>query len=182
MIYVFIVYLFIHLLLYYYYNSNLFSVQSQDKLSELRCLIFRNIFNLELYNSEIQNFVYWRHNFQICRNLFSRSVFSSFFFSITLCNKLCYSDHASFLDGFYDSLAGVLFFYYSLHKSQYQIKYNIKITFLRVKIENKNLNAILDSKNFKIQKFEKRGRAMAQLNGTSHGLRSFPKLRVLGIW
>ena len=72
------------------------------------------------------------------------------FFSITLCNKLCYSDHASFLDGFYDSLAGVLFFYYSLHKSQYQIKYNIKITFLRVKIENKNLNAILDSKNFKI--------------------------------
>ena len=104
-----------------------------------------------------------------------------FFFSITLCNKLCYSDHASFLDGFYDSLAGVLVFYYSLHKLQYQIKNNIKITFLRVKIENKNLNAILDSKNFKIQKFEKRGRAMAQLNGTSHGLRSFPKLRVLGI-
>ena len=104
-----------------------------------------------------------------------------FFFSITLCNKLCYSDHASFLDGFYDSLAGVLFFYYSLHKSQYQIKYNLKITFPRVKIENKNLKAILDSKNFKIQKFEKRGRAMAQLNGTSHGLRSFPKLRVLGI-
>ena len=102
-------------------------------------------------------------------------------FSFTLCNKLCYSDHESFLDEFCDSLAGVLFFYYSLHKSQYQIKYNIKITFLRVKIENKNSNAILDSKNFKIQKFEKRGRAMAQLNGTSHGLRSFPKLRVLGI-
>ena len=44
--------------------------------------------------------------------------------------------------------AGVLFFYYSLHKSQYQIKYNLKITSLRVKIENKNLNAILDSKKF----------------------------------
>ena len=80
-----------------------------------------------------------------------------------------------------DSLAGVLFFYYSPHKSQYQIKYNLKITSIRVKIENKNLNAILDSTNFKIQKFEKRRRAMAQLNGTSHGLRSFPKLRVLGI-
>ena len=102
-------------------------------------------------------------------------------FSFTLCKKLCFSDHASFLDEFCDSLAGVLFFYYSLHKSQYQIRFNLKITSLRVKIENKNLNAILDSKNFKIQKFEKRGRAMAQLNGTSHGLRSFPKLRVLGI-
>ena len=146
-----------------------------------RCFIFRNTFSLEFYNSEIQNFVYWRQNFQICRNLFSCSVFS-FFFSFTLCNKLCYSDHASFLDGFCDSLAGVLFFYYSPHKSQYQIKYNLKITSVRVKIENKNLNAILDATNFKIQKFEMRGRAMAQLNGTSHGLRSFPKLRVLGIW
>ena len=146
-----------------------------------RCLIFRNTFSLEFYNSEIQNFVYWRQNFQICRNLFSCSVFS-FFFSFTLCNKLCYSDHASFLYGFCDSLAGVLFFYCSPHKSHYQIKYNLKITSVRVKIENKNLNAILDSTNFKIQKFEMRGRAMAQLNGTSHGLRSFPKLRVLGIW
>ena len=146
-----------------------------------RCLIFRNTFSLEFYNSEIQNFVYWRQNFQICRNLFSCSVWSSFF-SFTLCNKLCYSDHASFLYGFCDSLAGVLFFYCSPHKSQYQIKYNLKITSVRVKIGNKNLNAILDSTNFKIQKFEKRGRAMAQLNGTSHGLRSFPKLRVLGIW
>ena len=82
---------------------------------------------------------------------------------------------------FWMNLAGVLVFYYSLHKSQYQIRFYIKITSLRVKIENKNLNAILHSKNFKIQKFEKRGRAMAQLNGTSHGLRSFPKLRVLGI-
>ena len=146
-----------------------------------RCLIFRNTFSLEFYNSEIQNFVYWSHNFQICRNMFSCCVFL-LFFPFTLCNKLCYSDHASFLDGFCDNLAGVLFFYYLLHKSQYQIKYTLKITSLRVKIENKNLNAILDSKNFKIQKFEKRGRAMAQLNGTSHGLRSFPKLRVLGIW
>ena len=146
-----------------------------------RCLIFRNTFSLEFYNSETQNFVYWRQNFQICRNLFSCSVFS-FFFSFTLCNKLCYSDHASFLYGFCDSLAGVLFFYCSPHKSQYQIKYNLKITSVRVKIENKNLNAILDATNFKIQKFEMRGRAMAQLNGTSHGLRSFPKLRVLGIW
>ena len=144
------VYLFIHLLLYYYYNSNLFFVQSQDKLSELRCLIFRNIFNLELYNSEIQNFVYWRKNFQISRNLFSCSVFFSFFFSFTLGDKLCYSDHASFLYGFCDSLAGVLFFYCSPQKSQYQIKYNLKITSVRVKIENKNLNAILDSTNFKI--------------------------------
>ena len=109
------------------------------------------------------------------------ALFFVFFFSFTLCNKLCYSDHASFLDGFCDSLAGVLFFYYSPHKSQYQIKYILKITSVRVKIENNNLNAILDSTNFKIQKFEKRGRAMAQLNGTSHGLRSFPKLRVLGI-
>ena len=109
------------------------------------------------------------------------AVFFLLFFPFTLCNKLCYSDHASFLDGFCDNLAGVLFFYYLLHKSQYQIKYTLKITSLRVKIENKNLNAILDSKNFKIQKFEKRRRAMAQLNGTSHGLRSFPKLRVLGI-
>ena len=58
-----------------------------------------------------------------------------------------------------------------------KIKYNLKITSVRVKIENKNLNAILDSTNFKIEKFEKRGRAMAQVNGTSHGLRSFPKLR-----
>ena len=145
-----------------------------------RCLIFRNTFSLEFYNSEIQNFVYWRQNFQICRNLFSCSVFS-FFFSFTLCHKLCYSDHASFLYGFCDSLAGVLFFYCSPQKSQYQIKYNLKIMSVRVKIEN-NLNAILDSTNFKIQKFEKRGRAMAQLNGTSHGLRSFPKLRVLGTW
>ena len=109
------------------------------------------------------------------------ALFFLLFFSFALCNKLCYSDHASFLYGFCDSLAGVLFFYYSPHKSQYQIKYNLKITSVRVKIENKNLNAILDSTNFKIQKFEKRGRAMAQLNGTSHGLRSFPKLRVLGI-
>ena len=145
-----------------------------------RCLIFRNTFSLEFYNSETQNFVYWRQNFQICRNLFSCSAFS-FFFSFTLCNKLCYSDHASFLYGFCDSLAGVLFFYCSPQKSQYQIKYNLKITSVRVKIEN-NLNAILDSTKFKIQKFEMRGRAMAQLNGTSHGLRSFPKLRVLGIW
>ena len=103
------------------------------------------------------------------------------FFSFTLCDKLCYSDHASFLYRFCDSLAGVLFFYCSPQKSQYQIKYNLKITSVRVKIENKNLNAILDATNFKIQKFEMRGRAMAQLNGTSHGLRSFPKLRVLGI-
>ena len=147
-----------------------------------RCLIFRNTFSLEFYNSEIQNFVYWRKNFQISRNLFSCSVFFSFFFSFTLGDKLCYSDHASFLYGFCDSLAGVLFFYCSPHKSQYQIKYNLKITSVRVKIENKNLNAILDATNFKIQKFEMRGRAMAQLNGTSHGLRSFPKLRVLGIW
>ena len=145
-----------------------------------RCLIFRNTFSLEFYNSETQNFVYWRQNFQICRNLFSGSALS-FFFSFTLCNKLCYSDHASFLYRFCDSLAGVLFFYCSPQKSQYQIKYNLKITSVRVKIEN-NLNAILDSTNFKIQKFEMRGRAMAQLNGTSHGLRSFPKLRVLGIW
>ena len=69
-------------------------------------------------------------------------------FSFTLCNKLCYSDHASFLDEFCDNLAGVLFFYYLLHKSQYQIKYTLKITSLRVKIEKKNLNAILDSKKF----------------------------------
>ena len=110
------------------------------------------------------------------------ALFFLLFFSITLCNKLCYSDHASFLDGFYDSLAGVLFVYYSLHKSQHQIKYNFKITFLRVKIENKKFKRHFRfSKNFKIQKFEKRGPAMAQLNGTSHGLRSFPKLRVLGI-
>ena len=63
-------------------------------------------------------------------------------FSFTLCNKLCCSDCASFLDGFCDSLADVLFFYYSVHESQYQIKFNLKITSLRVKIENKNLNAI----------------------------------------
>ena len=103
-----------------------------------RCFIFRNTFSLEFYNSEIQNFVYWRQNFQICRNLFS----------FTLYNKLCCSDCASFLDGFCDSLAGVLFFYYSVHKSQYQRKYNLKITSQRVKIENKNLNAILDSEKF----------------------------------
>ena len=115
---------------------------------------------------------------EIC---FPALFFFLFFFSFTLGDKLCYSDHASFLYGFCDSLAGVLFFYCSPHKSQYQIKYNLKITAVRVKIENKNLNAILDSTNFKIQKFEMRGRAMAQLNGTSHGLRSFPKLRVLGI-
>ena len=113
-----------------------------------RCFIFRNTFSLEFYNSEIQNFVYWRQNFQICRNSFSCSVLSFFFFSFTLCNKLCCLDCASFLDGFCDTLAGVLFFYYSVHKSQYQIKYNLKITSLRVKIENKNLNAILDSKKF----------------------------------
>ena len=78
------------------------------------------------------------------------ALFFLLFFSFTLCNKLCYSDHASFLYGFCDSLAGVLFFCYSPHKSQYQIKYNLKITPVRVKIENKNLNAILDSTNFKI--------------------------------
>ena len=44
-----------------------------------------------------------------------------------------------------------------------------------MKLENTNLSAILDSKNFKIRKFEKRGREMAHWNGTSHGLRPFPE-------
>ena len=145
-----------------------------------RCLIFRNTFSLEFYNSEIQNFVYWSHNFQICRNMFSCCVFSSFFFHLP-----CVTNYVTrIMQVFWMDFATIwlVIFYYLLHKSQYQIKYTLKITSLRVKIENKNLNAILDSKNFKIQKFEKRRRAMAQLNGTSHGLRSFPKLSVLGIW
>ena len=75
-------------------------------------------------------------------------VFPSFF-PFTLCNKLCYSDHASFLGGFWDSLAGVLQVLL-LFTSQMtiSIKRNLKIPSLRVKIENKNLNAILDSKKF----------------------------------
>ena len=61
----------------YYYCSNLFSVQ----FKKLRCSIFRNTFSLEFYTYEIQNFeVYRRQNFEICRNLFSCSAFSSFFF------------------------------------------------------------------------------------------------------
>ena len=142
------VYLFIHLLLYYYYNSNIFSVQSRDKLSEHGCFIFRNTFILDFCNSEIQNFVYWRQNFQICRNLFSCSVFSSFFFIHSPCVTNYVTRIMQVFWIFCDSLAGVLFFYYSLHKSKYQIKYNLEITSLRVKIENKNLNAILDSKKF----------------------------------
>ena len=120
--------LFIYLSIYFFFitiNSNLFSVQ----FINLVMFNFSKHFQFEFYTLNMRyRTSYWRQNFQICRNLFSCSVFSSFFFSFTLCDKLCYSDHASFLDGFCDSLAGVLFFYYSLHKSQYQIKYNLEIT------------------------------------------------------
>ena len=78
-----LIYLFIHVLLYYH-CSNLFRT-----VYKLSCLIFRRIFSLEFYNYEIQNFVYWRQNFHICRNLFLAVVFLFLlFFSFTLCNKL----------------------------------------------------------------------------------------------
>ena len=83
--------------------------------------------------------------------------------------------HSSFLDRFCDNLTDVLFFSYSRFKSQ--LNQNSKFETWKYK----NLNDILDSKSFKLQNFEKRGREIAQLNGTSHGLRSFPNQRVLGI-
>ena len=77
----------------------------------------------------------------------------------------------------------VQFFDYSLLKITISNNISPKIIFSKgqnLKLENTNFSAISDSKNFKIQKFEKRGRKIAQLNDTSHGLRSFLKLRVLG--
>ena len=171
-------FVFIYLSIYFFFITIVIYFPYVYKFSDAQFFVTLSVRVLYLWDTDLRTEDRTFKYVEIC----FLALFFLLFFSITLCNKLCYSDHASFLDGFYDSLAGVLFFYYSLHKLQYQIKNNIKITFLRVKIENKNLNAILDSKNFKIQKFEKRGRAMAQLNGTSHGLRSFPKLRVLGIW
>ena len=116
-----LIYLFIHVLLYYH-CSNLFRT-----VYKLSCLIFRRTFSLEFYNYEIQNFVYWRQNFQICRTLFLALffLFVFFFFFHSLCNKLCYWDHASFLDRFWDSLTGVLFFFYSLLFTNQKIKSKI---------------------------------------------------------
>ena len=69
-----LIYLFIHVLLYYH-CSNLFRT-----VYKLSCLIFRRTFSLEFYNYEIQNFVYWRQNFQICRTLFLALFFLFVFF------------------------------------------------------------------------------------------------------
>ena len=83
--------------------------------------------------------------------------------------------HSGFLDRFCDNLTDVLFFSYSLCKSQLNSGSKFETW------KYKNLNAILDSKSFKLPNFEKPGREIGKLNGTSHGLRSFPNQRVLGI-
>ena len=54
---------------------------------------------------------------------------------------------------------------FTLQITKSNIKYLLQIIFSKgsnLKLENTNLNAILDSENFKIQKFEKSGREIAQ--------------------